>query len=140
MHSLARFIAANSPEHVTWCGRIRSIPFKKAPPLVTYLEKPEIEAILAAPDVSTAQGCKDYAVLLFLYNTGARADEVAHVLIGDLELGRVPKRDLSAVLIRGKGDKLRRCPLWTRTVTELAPLIANLLPKSMSSSTAVENR
>jgi len=130
VHSLARFIAANSPEHVDWCGRIRYIPFKKTPPpLVTYLEKPEIDAILAAPDVSTAQGCKDYAVLLFLYNTGARADEVAHVLIGDLELCRVPKRDLSAVLIRGKGNKQRRCPLWTRTVTELVPLIANRAPE-----------
>ena len=72
MHSLVRFIAVNSPEDVAWCGRIRSIPFKKAPtPLVTYLEKPEIEAVLAAPDVRTAQGRKDYAVLLFLYNTGA---------------------------------------------------------------------
>ena len=40
--------------------------------LVTYLEKPEIEAVLAAPDVRTAQGRKDYAVLLFLYNTVAR--------------------------------------------------------------------
>jgi integrase/recombinase XerD len=130
VHSLARFIATNSPEHVDWCGRIRSIPFKKAPPpLVTYLEKPEIEAVLASPDVRTVQGCKDYAVLLFLYNTGARADEVAHVLIGDLELGRVPKRDLSAVLIRGKGDKRRRCPLWARTVTELGPLIANRGPE-----------
>ena len=126
----ARFIATNSPEHVEWCGRIRSIPFKKAPPpLVTYLEKPEIDAVLASPDVRTAQGRKDYAVLLFLYNTGARADEVAHVLIGDLELGRVPKRDLSAVLIRGKGDKQRRCPVWARTVTELAPLIANRGPE-----------
>jgi integrase/recombinase XerD len=60
VHSLARFIAANSPEHVNWCGRIRSIPFKKAPPpLVTYLEKPEFEATLAAPDLHTAQGRKD---------------------------------------------------------------------------------
>jgi integrase/recombinase XerD len=130
VHSLARFIAANSPEHVDWCGRIRSVPFKKAPPpLVTYLEKPEIEAVLTAPDVRTAQGRKDYAVLLFLYNTGARADEVAHVLIGDLELGRVPKRDLSAVLIRGKGNKRRRCPLWARTVIELVPLIAHRGPE-----------
>ncbi len=96
---------------------------------MTYLEKPEIEAILAAPDVRTAQGFKDYAVLLFLYNTGARADEAAHVLIGDLELGPMPKRDISAVLIRGKGDKRRRCPLWARTVTELVSFIANSRPE-----------
>ena len=51
------------------------------------------------------------------------------MLIGDLELGRVPKRDLSAVLIRGKGDKRRRCPLWARTITELVPLIGNRGPE-----------
>ena len=36
----------------------------------------------------------------------------------------VPKRDLSTVLIRGKGNKLRRCPLWQKTVNELLEVIA----------------
>src|SRR5947207_3380662 len=80
--------------------------------LVTYLEKPEMDALLAAPDTMTAQGRRDHALLLFLYNSGARADEAAHVLIGDLQLGLKPERDSSSVLIRGKGNKQRRCPLW----------------------------
>jgi len=53
----------------------------------------------------------------------ARADEVAHVQIGDLMLGRSPRRDGSSVLIHGKGDKQRRCPLWARTATMLAGLV-----------------
>jgi integrase/recombinase XerD len=129
IHSLARFIGLHSPEHIRWCGEVRAIPVKKAPrPLVTYLEKKEMDALLAAPDVSTAQGRRDHAVLLFLYNTGARADEVAHVRIADLDLGQTPCRDPSSVLIRGKGNKLRRCPLWARTVNELIPLVSGRAP------------
>jgi integrase/recombinase XerD len=129
IHSLAHFIGLHSPEYVHWCGELRSIPLKKSPqPLVTYLEKDEMEALLAAPKGSTALGRRDHAVLLFLYNTGARADEVAHVRIADLELGKTPSRDSSSVLIRGKGNKLRRCPLWARSVTELLPLVKDRAP------------
>ena len=72
IHSLALFIGQHSPEHVQWCGEIRSIPFKKAArPLLSYLEKAEMDALLAAPDTSRAQGRRDHALLLFLYNSGA---------------------------------------------------------------------
>jgi site-specific recombinase XerD len=126
VHSLARFIGMRSPEHLHWCGQIRTIPSKKAArPLVTYLEKEEMDALLATPDRSTAQGRRDSAALLFLYNTGARADEMAHVRIVDLDLGSTPDRDPSSVLIHGKGNKLRRCPLWARTIHELVPLVGN---------------
>jgi integrase/recombinase XerD len=121
IRSLAQFIGLRNPEYVEWCGQIRTIPFKKAPrSLVTYLEKEEMDALLAAPDGSTLQGRRDHTLLLFLYNTGARADEVAQGRIEDLQLGRVPSRDASSVLIRGKGNKLRRCPLWASTAKELS--------------------
>ena len=83
-----------------------------------------MDAILAAPNVGTSQGRRDFAVLLFLYNTGTRADEVAHLQIGELALmasGNQP----SFVLVHGKGNKDRRCPLWDRTVDALRPLIAS---------------
>lgn len=125
IHALARFVGLHSPEHVEWCGQICAIPFKKsAPAMVAYLERAEMDALLGAPDRRTAQGRRDYALLLFLYNTGARADEVAQLKIGDLELANAAARDLSAVRICGKGNKLRRCPLWTKTVNELAYLIS----------------
>jgi integrase/recombinase XerD len=130
IHSLAHFIGLHSPEHVAWCGQIRAVPVKKAPrPLVSYLEKKEMDTLLAAPDRGTRQGLRDHALLLFLYNSGARADEAAHVLIGDLQLGLKPERDPSSVLIRGKGNKLRRCPLWPKTVNELAPLVSGRGPQ-----------
>jgi site-specific recombinase XerD len=105
------------------------VPFKKAPrTLVTYLEKAEMDAVLAAPDRTTAQGDRDHALLLFLYNTGARADEAAQIRIDDLTLPQVPERDLASVLIRGKGNKLRRCPLWAQTVGELVVLVHDRAP------------
>jgi integrase/recombinase XerD len=103
IHSLARFVALHSPEHLAWCGEICAIPFKKCTKTpATYLEKAEIDALLAAPNLQSAQGRRDHLLLLFLYNTGARADEAAQVLIGDLNLAHVPTRDLSWVKIRGK--------------------------------------
>lgn len=123
IHSLARFIAVRSPEHIAWSGTVRAVPFKKSPrPLVTYLDRAEIDALLGAPDVSTPQGRRDHALLLFLYNTGTRADEAAHALVGDLAIGATVDRDPSSITVRGKGNKLRQCPLWTKTVEELAPL------------------
>lgn len=125
LHAFATFVGLNNPEHVEWCRQIRLIPLKKSErSLITYLEKPEMDALLNAPDRAIEQGQRDYAILLFLYNTGARSDEVAQLTLGDLDIAHVPERNLSTVVIRGKGNKLRRCPLWKQTVSELNKLIS----------------
>ena len=124
IHALAHFVGQRAPEHIEWCGQIRAIAFKRAAKTpITYLEKSEMDALLAAPRRDTAQGRRDYSLLLFLYNTGARADEAAQLSVGDLHLAHAPRRDHSSVQIRGKGNKLRFCPLWPHTVQELAVLI-----------------
>ena len=126
IHSLSRYIGLHSPEHVAWCGQIRVVPPKRAPrSCITYLEKPEMDALLEAPNRFTEQGRRDYALLLFLYNTGARADEVAQATIGDLTLAQSSSKEHSLIQVHGKGNKLRRCPLWPQTVAELAPLIGS---------------
>jgi site-specific recombinase XerD len=118
VHSLAKFIGMRSPLHIAWATEIRSIPFKKtAKNLIGYLERAEMDALLKAPDRRTALGDRDHAVLLFLYNTGARADEAAGVLIGNHLKGS------PAVRILGKGNKWRLCPLWPATVTALSRLV-----------------
>ena len=120
IHSLARFIGERSPEHVSWCGQIRTVPFKRSlKNSLSYLEKDEIDALLAAPDRSTSQGQRDYAVLLFLYNSGARASEAAGVLVEHLEPGSTGS---GSVKLQGKGRKIRFCPLWTTTMNALLPL------------------
>jgi site-specific recombinase XerD len=120
IHSLAKFIGMHSPEHVVWCAEVRAIPFKKtAKSTLTYLDKPEMDALLKNPDPGTPLGMRDYAVLLFLYNTGARVDEATHLSVGDITWGSSP-----AVRLLGKGNKTRWCPLWPRTADILKPLVA----------------
>jgi integrase/recombinase XerD len=123
IRALARFVGEHSPIHIEWSGQIRAIPFKKAmQAVVPYLEKAEIDALLAAPDRRTAQGRRDHILLLFLYNTGARASEVAHVKVADLDL------NAASVKICGKGGKQRFCPLWSVTVSALAAIVAGSQP------------
>jgi len=117
IHALARFIGARSPQHVEWCGQLRMVPFKKGlASSVTYLEKPEIDALLAAPDRASSQGTRDHALLLFLYNSGARVSEATSLRIGDIDW------HARSVRIVGKGSKERRCPLWANTIEELRHL------------------
>jgi site-specific recombinase XerD len=114
IHALARFIGESSPEHVEWCAQIRLIPFKKTTQIgITYLDKPEMDAILAAPDRLTPQGKRDYALLLFFYNSGARASEACTVKIADVDW------HAHSVRILGKGNKHRTCPLWPATIEQL---------------------
>jgi len=121
IHSLAKFIGMRSPVHVAWCAEIRAMPFKKtAKTVIGYLERAEMDALLAQPDRHTLLGERDHALILFLYNSGARADEVAKLIIDNLRLGAQ-----SSVRLHGKGNKFRICPLWPATASSLSRLIAN---------------
>lgn len=127
IHSLAKFIGMHSPEHVAWCAEVRAIPFKKtAKSTLTYLDKPEMDALLKAPDLDMSLGMRDYALLLFMYNTGARADETAHLSVGDIAWGSSP-----AVRLVGKGNKTRWCPIWPHTADILKPLAAGRAPEDL---------
>jgi integrase/recombinase XerD len=125
LHALARFIGTRSPEHTSWCIQVRSVPFKKATKTtIGYLDKPELDALLEVPDRRSSLGTRDYALLLFLYNSGARADEAATLRVGNLMLGTSP-----AVRILGKGNKWRVCPLWPQTASILRPLVSDCGPE-----------
>ncbi len=124
IRAFARFVASRCPEHIEWCGQIRSIPLKKsAPKPVAYLEKPEVDALLAAPDCTTPKGCLEHILLLFLYNTGARVSEAAHLTVGSLQLDASGTLH-ALVTLRGKLGKQRQCPLWKRTADLLTTLVA----------------
>jgi site-specific recombinase XerD len=105
---------------VEWCSQIRLIPFKKIlQPAITCLDQTEMNALLAAPERSTPQGQREHALLLFLYNSGARASEAAQLTIRNLDWhGR-------CVELLGKGGKRRTCPLWPATLTALRLLVAD---------------
>lgn len=119
IHSLARFIGMRSPVHLSWCTEVRLVPFKKTDKtLITYLDKVEMDALLLQPDRHTLLGMRDYVLLLFLYNSGARADETARLTIKHLRL-----EDPPSVRIHGKGNKIRMCPLWPM----MAPMLERLV-------------
>lgn len=123
IHALARFVGEHSPEHIPWCTQIRAIPFKKTTKeIVPHLSKEEMDALLAEPDRRTEQGARDYALLLFLYNSGARASEAAELTIGDLHIPSLARTEQASAKILGKGSKIRQCPLWPSTAQELMRL------------------
>ena len=124
IRTFARYVAARSPEHVEWCSQVRSIALKKtALPAVSYLEKHELDALLQAPDTSTRQGRRERALLLFLYHTGARVSEAAHLKVGALHLAN-RNAEHSRVTLLGKGGKTRSCPLLRESAHALAELVA----------------
>ena len=67
---------------------------------------------------------RDRALLLLLYNTGARVQEIADLRIGDLDL-----QDQPSVRLHGKGDKWRSCPLWPQTAQLLRDVLQNRTPQ-----------
>lgn len=120
LRAWSRFVAAHSPEHLEWSTQIQTIHFKKyAPVPVSYLEKEEMQTLLSQPDRRAAQGIRDHALLLFLYNTGARASEISRLTVEDLDL-LIPMATL-----HGKGRKIRQCPLWKVTAEALREVVAN---------------
>lgn len=124
LRSFALYVSNNNPTYIEWCRQIRLIPLKKFQQTeISFLEKEEIKALLTAPDRSTTMGRRDYALLLFLYNTGVRASEAANLIISDIEWSSTSERKFSTVVIKGKGNKIRRCPLWQITVDALSSLI-----------------
>jgi integrase/recombinase XerD len=95
--------------------RLLAIPMKRFDrPLLGFLDHPEVEAILNAPDQTTWSGCRDHAMFVVLYNTGARVSEVATMNVADVSLAHS-----RAVRIHGKGRKDRVVPLWKNTTDVL---------------------
>jgi site-specific recombinase XerD len=109
LRRLLQYVALQEPLVAEHCRRLLDIPNKKnrAIPEIGYLEKEEITAILAATDKGRSIGRRDQAILLFMYNTGARVQEVADARVSWLTFEQPCK-----VEILGKGRKWRTCPLW----------------------------
>lgn len=120
IRAFARYVGSREPALVEWCGHIRAIASKKSvSSTVGWLTRAEMEAMLAIPDRGTSRGRHEYALLLFLYNTGARVSEAINLRVQDLQFGRRSgSHDLAT--LHGKGGKTRLCPLWPETERVLA--------------------
>lgn len=100
-------------------GRILATPAKRSVirPAI-YLEPEEARAVISAVDPKTSNGIRDRALLLFLYNSGARVSEALALRLRDLHIDR-PRQ----VRVLGKGGKERVCPLWPETAAALRLLL-----------------
>lgn len=120
LHTFFDYIATRSPEMLGVCQQVATIPAKRAaPPETRFLEREEIAKLLHSLPRGGRHALRDRALLLFLYNTGARVQEVADLRAGHLDLGEHPLARL-----HGKGDKWRTCPLWQQTADLLRALLA----------------
>jgi site-specific recombinase XerD len=117
------YVATEEPALAEQCRRICALPLKRAPvQTVPYLEQDEMDALLEVPDRGLRLGRRHYAILLFLYNTGARVSELVGLRAADLRLDGMHRQ----VLLRGKGKKERICPLWQDTVAVLREYLAEI--------------
>ena len=84
VHSFFRYAALKAPECSELIARVLAIPEKRFDTtVISYLAKPEIDALLAAPDRSTWTGRRDHALLLLAVQTGLRP-----ISVGSAQAGR----------------------------------------------------
>lgn len=107
IHSFFRFVAVQEPSHSALIQRVLAIPSKRyGRPVIAFLSRAEMEALLAAPDRATWAGRRDHALLLLALQTGLRASELVNLRIEDIVFGPG-----AHVRCRGKGRKERATPL-----------------------------
>ena len=117
IRSFFRYAAHRAPDQAAVIQRVLAIPPKRFDrAVVTFLTKPETDALVAAPDRTTWTGRRDHALLLTGIHTGLRVSELTGLRRQDVQLGAGPH-----VRCRGKGRKDRCTPLTSVTVKVLQP-------------------
>lgn len=115
IHSFFRYVALHAPEHSAVAQRVLAMPSKRyARGPVAYLTGDEVDALLAAPDLTSWTGRRDRALLMLAVQTGLRAAELTALRCDDLVLGTG-----AHVRCHGKGRKTRCTPLGKDTASAL---------------------
>lgn len=112
------YLARRVPEILKEAQSVAAVPTKRTTLAeMFFLERDEVQSLFASLPTQGSAAVRDRTLLLFLYNTGARVQEVADLRWKHLELESHPR-----VQLHGKGDKWRVCPLWKETVALLKQL------------------
>lgn len=115
VRSFAKYVTLRDPATAGAARGLLAIPLKRTVhPLLGFLSRQEIEAILQAPDPTTWSGQRDRVMFATFYNTGARVAELTGLRVGDLDLDRS-----RSIKLHGKGRKERVIPLWQQTARQL---------------------
>ncbi len=111
IHSFFRYVALEEPAHALHCQRILAVPNKRyVRRPIEFLNREEIDALLAVPNRSTWTGRRDRTLILVAVQTGLRVSELIGLTCQDIVLGTG-----AHVRCLGKGRKLRCTPLRPET-------------------------
>jgi len=135
--SLAKMIRLLYPEHRDIAERIINIQQKRAQKtLIGYLTHQEVMTVFDAVDLKKPEGFRDYTMLHLLYDSGARASEIAGLKIDYFDL---PNKTMT---ILGKGNRYRQVELWPKTIQLIKKYISDYrkLPKSLYGDTLFTNQ
>jgi site-specific recombinase XerD len=111
-----RYLALRDPDRLGQVTQVLAIPVKRQEKkLIRALDREEMDAILAAPDRSCRKGRRDHALLLTMYNTGARVSEMTGLRREHIRFGATT----TYAELHGKGRKERTIPLWPHTALVL---------------------
>ena len=95
---------------------VNKIPLlKMARTPVGYLSQTALMAVLAQPDMTTVKGRRNRMIMILLYDTGVRVQELVDLRVSDFQL----QAGTPFVLVTGKGNKTRSVPLMAKTVVHL---------------------
>lgn len=122
IRSFMRYAGLRDPTALPIIQRVLAIPTKRFDrPILSFLSRDEIQAVLDAPDRSRWSGHRDAVLLLTIYNSGARVSEITSLCVADVLLARQ-----TSLLLHGKGRKERLVPLWPSTAKKLRAWLDNV--------------
>lgn len=111
LHSFFRYAQTEYPEVLFESQKILGIPFKKKhQPVISHLSKEQLGFLFAQPDCSTSKGRRDLALMVTLYDTGARVQELIDLKVCDLRLTQP-----AVITLTGKGNKQRNVPVLAKS-------------------------
>ena len=114
LRTFFEYLGRRSPEALHLCQQVAAIPTKRTPlPDTRFIAREEVDSLFERLPNIGRFALRDRVLLLFLYNTGARVQEVANLRVGHLMLERPPY-----VRLLGKGGKWRQVPLWKDTAAQ----------------------
>ena len=116
LRAFVSYASACYPEYIALASKLSAIKVQKDDPFakVSYMSEDAVRSILEEPDVSTKIGIRDQFMMILLYDTAARIQELLDIRICDIKLGQSPQ-----VILHGKGNKIRTVPLMKDTVAHL---------------------
>jgi integrase/recombinase XerD len=112
IHSFYRYVQLENPQIMFECQKILCIPFKKREiKPIDFLTQESIKILFEQPDTNTQKGRRDLTMMVLLYDTGARIQELIDLKVGNIRLSKP-----ATVLLTGKGNKKRYVPIMGRTI------------------------